>query len=219
MGLFRELGFPHWEADALSTIGWYHGHLGDHASARTALHKALDLFIHHHDHHGQANAEDSLGYIALNIGDHTDAVRHYAKSLTLWRGLGHSHGEADALAGLAAAYTALGEQHNATRTGRQALALFRNQHRPTEAARLQRDLLNRAGPATGLSDAGEGGGPHTAVNNPLGNRHTCLADTDLGGHGRASVRMEKLSKAGNPRICPRRGIRKWKFRNTSTRRW
>ena len=154
--LFKKLGFPHWEADALAFVGWYHGHLGQHASARTALHKALDLFMKHHDRHGQANAEYSLGYIALNIGDYTHAVRHYATALTLWRDLGHSHGEADALAGLAIAYTALDDQHNAPRAGRQALALFRDQRRPAEATQLQRDLLDRVGPAAGPSDAREG---------------------------------------------------------------
>jgi DNA-binding SARP family transcriptional activator len=164
MGLFRELGFPHWEADALAIIGWYHGHLDDHASARTALHKALDMFIDQRDRHGQANAEDSIGYIALNIGDYAQAVRHYATSLTLWRGLGHSHGEADALAGLAAVYTALGDQDNANRAGRQALALFRDQRRPAEATRLLRDLLDPVRPATG-------------VNNPLGNHQSQLAGT------------------------------------------
>jgi DNA-binding SARP family transcriptional activator/tetratricopeptide (TPR) repeat protein len=151
--LFGKLGFPHWEADALAVAGWYHAHLGQHTHARTALRKALDLFMNHHDRHGQANAEDSLGYIALNVGDYTQAVHHYAEALTLWRGLGHSHGEADALAGLAAAYTALGDQSNAARTGRQALALFRDQHRPAEATQLQRGLLARVGSAAGPPDA------------------------------------------------------------------
>jgi tetratricopeptide (TPR) repeat protein len=146
--LFRELGFPRWEADALAIIGWYHGRLGRHASARTALRQALDLFTSHHDRHGQANAETGLGYIALNVGDYTQAIGHYGSSLTLWRGLGHNHGEADALAGLAAAYTALGDQDNATRTGRQALALFRDQRRPAEVTRLQQDLLDRQADAT-----------------------------------------------------------------------
>jgi DNA-binding SARP family transcriptional activator/tetratricopeptide (TPR) repeat protein len=156
MRLFRKLGLPHWEADAMAISGWFHAHLGNITEARSALHKALELFMSQHDRHGQANTEDSLGYIALDIGDYTQAVRHYAKSLTLWRGLGHSHGEADALAGLAVAYTALGDQHNATGCARQALALLREQRRPAEAARLQQDLLDRVGPATRLSQAGEG---------------------------------------------------------------
>jgi DNA-binding SARP family transcriptional activator/tetratricopeptide (TPR) repeat protein len=155
--LFETLGFPHWEADALVITGWYRALLGQHTHARTALHKALDLFKNHPDRHGQANAEDSLGYVALNVGDYAQAIHHYAGALALWRDLGHSHGEADALAGLAAAYTALGDQHNATRAGRQALALFRDQHRPVEATRLQRDLLDRVGPVTEPPDAGEGG--------------------------------------------------------------
>jgi tetratricopeptide (TPR) repeat protein len=159
MRLFRKVGVPRWEADALGIVGWSHAHLGNHAEARTALHYSLDLLIKHHDRHGQANAEDSLGYVAMNIGDYTQAVRHYAKSLTLWRGLGHSHGEADALAGLAVAYTALGDQHNATRAGSQALTLLRDQRRPAEASQLQQDLLNHVGPATGSSDAGEGHRP------------------------------------------------------------
>jgi DNA-binding SARP family transcriptional activator/tetratricopeptide (TPR) repeat protein len=144
--LFRELGLPRWEADALAITGWYHGRLGDHASACTALRQALDLFTSLHDRHGQANAETGLGYIALNMGDYTQAVGHYDRSLTLWRGLGHSHGEADALAGLAVAYTALGDQDNATRVGRQALALFRDQRRLAEVTRLQRDLHARTEP-------------------------------------------------------------------------
>lgn len=146
--LFETLGFPHWEADALSVTGWYHARVGEHTHARTALNKALDLFKNNRDRHGQANAEDSLGYVALNIGEYTRAVHHYAGALCLWRGLGHTHGEADALAGLAAAYTSLGDHHNATRTGRHALALFRDQRRPDDAARLQRDLLDRAAQVT-----------------------------------------------------------------------
>ncbi len=145
--LFETLGLSRWEADALSVTGWYHALLGQHTHARTALHKALDLFKDHRDRHGQANAEDSLGYIALDIGDYPQAVHYYAEALSLWRGLGHSHGEADVLAGLAAAYTSLGDQHNAARTGRHALALFRDQRRPADAARLQRDLLDRAAEA------------------------------------------------------------------------
>jgi DNA-binding SARP family transcriptional activator len=137
--LFGPLNLPHWEADALTMTGWYHAHLGQHTQARAALHKALDLYLDHHDRHGLANAKDSLGYVALNTGDHTQALHHYAEALTLWRDLGHSHGEADALAGIAATYTALGDQRNATRAGRQALALFRHQHRLAEAARLQRN--------------------------------------------------------------------------------
>ncbi len=154
--LFGTLGCPQWEADALAVTGWYHAHLGQHAHARTALRKALDLFRNQDDRHGQANAEDSLGYIALNTGEYPQAVHHYAEALGLWRGLGHSHGEADALAGLAAAYAALGDRQNAARTCRHALALFREQRRPAEAARLQRDLLDRAGHVTVLPDAAEG---------------------------------------------------------------
>ena len=156
MRLFRKLGFPHWEADALAIAGWFHAHLGNTTDARSALYKANELFMRQHDRHGQANTEDSLGYIALDIGDYTQAVRHYAKSLTLWRGLGHSHGEADAHAGLAVAYTALGDQHNATLSARQALALLREQRRPAEAIRLQQELLGRVGSGNGPSDAGEG---------------------------------------------------------------
>lgn len=152
--LFGTLNTPHWEADALVLTGCYHASLGQYTRSRTALRKALDLFVTHPDRNGQANAEDALGYIALNVGDYTQAIHHYAESLTLWRGLGHSHGEADALAGLAAAYTALGDQDNATCAGRQALALLRDQHRPAEAAQLQRHLLELAGSCT--ADAGEG---------------------------------------------------------------
>jgi DNA-binding SARP family transcriptional activator/tetratricopeptide (TPR) repeat protein len=153
--LFGTLNTPHWEADALALTGTCHANLGQYIRGRTALHKALDLFVTHPDQHGRANAEDALGYIALNIGDYTQAIHHYAGSLTLWRGLGHSHGEADALAGLAVAYTLLGDQHNATRTGRQALALLHDQHRPAEAAQLQRDLLELAG--SWAADADKGG--------------------------------------------------------------
>jgi DNA-binding SARP family transcriptional activator/tetratricopeptide (TPR) repeat protein len=137
--LFQALNLPHGEADALAMAGWEHAHLHQHAQARAALHAALELHLEHNDRHGQANAEDSLGYIALHVGDHDQAVHHYTQALTLWRGLGHSHGEADALAGLATAYTALGDRPNAARIGHHALALFRDQHRPAEAARLERD--------------------------------------------------------------------------------
>jgi DNA-binding SARP family transcriptional activator len=144
--LFRALNLSHWEADALAVTGWEHAHLGQHAQARVALQAALDLHLEHRDRHGQANAEDSLGYIALCVGDHDQAIHHYTQALTLWRGLGHRHGEADALAGLTTAYTALGDEPNATRTGHQALTLFRAQHRPAQAAQLQREChLDGAG--------------------------------------------------------------------------
>ena len=145
LALFGALNIPHWEADALALTGCYHARLGQHTRARNALRKALNLFTFHPDRHGQANAESGLGLIALATGDHTRAIQHYGEALTLWRELGHSHGEADALAGLAVAYTALGDERNATRAGAQALGLFGDQHRPAEAAQLERDLRAAAG--------------------------------------------------------------------------
>lgn len=152
--LYGILGLSRWEADALVVTGWFHALLGQYTHARIALQKSLDLFEKHPDRHSQANAQDSLGYIALNVGDYAGAVHHYTEALTLWRGLGHSHGEADALGALAVAHTALGDRHNATLTGCQALALFRDQHRPAEAARLERELLNRAMTRDGNSASG-----------------------------------------------------------------
>ncbi|MFC6087652.1 ATP-binding protein [Saccharothrix lopnurensis] len=141
--LYRALGHPVWEADALNAAGWYAAHLGDHDTAREHCLAALDLNRRHHEPAGEAETLDSLGWIAHQTGRHHEAVDHYRRALTLLRDLGATQTAAETLDHLGQAHTALGRHHRARTAWREALRLYRHQGRDADAERVARYLDTR----------------------------------------------------------------------------
>ena len=83
---------------------------------------------------------DSLGYIDYHTGHHEHAIRHYRQALAVYRDHGHAYHVAGSLDRLGHPHAALGQHDQARAVWREALKLYQDQHRDTDAARLQREL-------------------------------------------------------------------------------
>jgi DNA-binding SARP family transcriptional activator len=138
--LFRALGDPLWEADALSSAGAYQARLGQLGEARASCEAALTLHRQHGFREGEARTLDSLGYIAYHAGRYDEALDHYAQALALHRDLGNTYRQPGTQAELAAAHAARGEHAEARRAWQQALELCRAQHRISDAAGIKQQL-------------------------------------------------------------------------------
>jgi len=138
--LFRALGQPTREADALNTVGWFLAGLGEHDTARDHCRAALTLHRRHHNLDGEAATLDSLGWIEHRTGHHEQAVRHYQDALALRRTLGNTTWAADTLDHLGHPHAALGRHPEARAAWQEALELYREQGRTADAARVQHHL-------------------------------------------------------------------------------
>jgi len=140
--LFRMLGNPVWEGEALGTMGWYQALLGDFRESTTSCEEALALFVRHGNRQGQAVTLDCLGYIEHHRGRHDRALACFRESLDLCRDLGATYYEADTLDHLARTHAALGQRAEARAAWRRALALNRAQHRVADVDRITRQLAD-----------------------------------------------------------------------------
>jgi DNA-binding SARP family transcriptional activator/tetratricopeptide (TPR) repeat protein len=138
--LFRALGDPLWEADALSSAGAYQARLGQLGEARASCEAALALHRRHGFREGEARTLDSLGYIAYHAGRYDQALDYYAQALDLHRDLGNTYRQPGTQAELAAAHAARGEHAEARRAWQQALELCQAQHRISDAAGIKQQL-------------------------------------------------------------------------------
>ncbi|QNP76124.1 tetratricopeptide repeat protein [Streptomyces roseirectus] len=138
--LHRHVDQPVTKATALNSVGWYNARLGRYDQAREHCEAALELS--RHIRHGSLEADtlDSLGYIAHHTGHHLEAVDHYRLAAARYRALGGDYWAADTLDRLGHAYHALGRPDQARATWQEAATLYRDQHRPTHAERVQRQL-------------------------------------------------------------------------------
>ncbi|MFD7657685.1 BTAD domain-containing putative transcriptional regulator [Actinosynnema sp. NPDC059797] len=138
--LFRTLGDPVPQAQALANIGWLNARLGRHAEAVRHCLTALELHRRHGHRQGEAHTLDSLGYTAHQGGDHEGSTGYYRQALALWRELGDAYNEAESLDGIGHPLAALGRADEARETWRAALELYRRQGRDTEVERLRAHL-------------------------------------------------------------------------------
>ncbi|MBY8850443.1 AfsR/SARP family transcriptional regulator [Saccharothrix longispora] len=150
LDLYRTLGNPAWEANALNMVGWYAAQLGQHDRAREHCRAALDLHRRHDNPEGEADTLDSLGYIDHHTGEHAPAVEHYRRALVLFREIGNTYQVADTLEHLGHPHAALGQVDDARAAWREALEFYEAQDRPDDTARIQAllDGLATGGPAT-----------------------------------------------------------------------
>lgn len=139
--LFRALGHPVWEADALSLVGWYTALLGQFETARSHCQAALTLFQDNpNPDKGAAATLESLGYIAHHTGHHQQAIEYYQQALTLLSTLGQRYQSAVVLDYLGHPLVVLGAYEQARVVWREALQLHREHGRDTDAARVQQQL-------------------------------------------------------------------------------
>ncbi|MGM1060257.1 BTAD domain-containing putative transcriptional regulator [Saccharothrix sp. Mg75] len=137
LDLYRTLGNPAWEANALNMVGWYAAQLGQHDRAREHCRAALDLHRRHGNPEGEADTLDSLGYIDHHTGDHAPAVEHYRRALVLFREIGNTYQVADTLEHLGHPHAALGQVDEARAAWQEALESYEAQDRPDDTARIQ----------------------------------------------------------------------------------
>ncbi|QUQ66256.1 SARP family transcriptional regulator [Kutzneria sp. CA-103260] len=140
LDLFRVVGQPVWEADALNAVGWYAARVGQYDRARDHCQAALTLNRRHHNPEAEANTLDSLGYIAHHRGDHQESVSFYRQALTLFHDLGNAYEAANTLDNLGFPHVASGDRDQARAAWREAVELYRQQGRDEDASRVQSRL-------------------------------------------------------------------------------
>jgi tetratricopeptide (TPR) repeat protein len=140
--LFRTLGNPVWEAEALNMMGWRQAQLGQYHQARSCCERALLLFRLHSNRQGQAFTLDCLGSIAYHCAEHELALSCFRQALELFCDLGARYYEADVLDHLGLAHAALGDEAEARQAWQRALVLNHLQHRTIDAQRIQRHIAD-----------------------------------------------------------------------------
>ncbi|MEU0878161.1 tetratricopeptide repeat protein [Lentzea sp. NPDC005914] len=140
MHLYRDLGAPVWEAEALSAASWHAARLGDYGTARAHCQAALIFHRRHHNSDFEAATLDSLGWIEHHTGHHAQAIDHYRQALGMFRDIGNNYQVAITLNNLGHPHLALGHTEQARAVWLEALRLYQNQGRHDEAAQVQRQL-------------------------------------------------------------------------------
>ncbi|WP_232519875.1 AfsR/SARP family transcriptional regulator [Actinosynnema pretiosum] len=138
--LYRALGQPVWEGDALNVAGWFAALLGELDVARGHCAAALALFRRHHHPDGEAAALDSLALVTHRAGDHRAAVEHYRRALALFRERGDTYEVANTLDRAGHPHVALGRCDRAREVWREAERLYREQGRAEDVERVVRQL-------------------------------------------------------------------------------
>ncbi|MEU4446749.1 tetratricopeptide repeat protein [Actinosynnema sp. NPDC050801] len=138
--LYREIGQPVWEADALSAVGWFATLLGDHDTADLHCRQALDRHRANGNVEGEAGTLDSLGHIAHRTNRHDHAVDLYQQALDLCRAIDYPTGTADILEHLGHPLVTLGRGPEARIAWTEALDLFDRQGRTDDATRVRRQI-------------------------------------------------------------------------------
>jgi len=138
--LYRGIGQPVWEADALSAAGWFATRLGDHDTADAHCREALVRHRANGNVEGEAGTLDSLGYIAHRTSRHDHAVDLYQQALNLCRAIDYSTGMADILEHLGHPLVALGRGPEARAAWMEAFDLFDRHGRADDATRVLRQI-------------------------------------------------------------------------------
>jgi tetratricopeptide (TPR) repeat protein/DNA-binding XRE family transcriptional regulator len=140
LDLYRGLGQPIAEGNALNAVGWYAARVQEYDVGREHCRAALAIFERHQDIDGQAQTLDSLGYIDHHSGRHDDAIRSYRRAISLYQDLDNAYEAADTLARLGYPHLATGGRDQAEAVWREALELYRRQGRDEEAEEVERLL-------------------------------------------------------------------------------
>ncbi|MBN6040317.1 BTAD domain-containing putative transcriptional regulator [Amycolatopsis sp. 195334CR] len=139
LALFRELGNPDWEANALNMMAWYLTGL-DPERARVCGEQALVLLRAHGSRGGEGATLDTLGHIAATSGAHRDAVGYFQAALVVYRELGYTADEADTFDRIGDAYRELGELAEARRAWDEAITRYRQHNRGEQVSRVEAKL-------------------------------------------------------------------------------
>ncbi|MGC9669041.1 BTAD domain-containing putative transcriptional regulator [Planosporangium sp. 12N6] len=134
--LYRELGNPVWEGNALNMMAWYLAHI-DGERAWDYGEQALALLREHGDRGGEGATLDTLGHVARVNGRYDLAVDRFHQALLRYRELGDIADEADTLVRLGEAYHELGEPDRTRDAWQQAVARYRALNRIAQAERVQ----------------------------------------------------------------------------------
>ncbi|MGW4065002.1 ATP-binding protein [Amycolatopsis sp. NPDC004747] len=140
LAIFRELGEPLFEAEALNSLACQTAGLGETGTARSHCQAALALWRQNDDPYGEAISLTLLANLDHRDGLHADAVTRYRQALDLFHDLRYVYAIADVLDNLGRAHRALGQVAAAGEVWREALRLYREQGRADSEAGVQRQL-------------------------------------------------------------------------------
>ncbi|WP_158263089.1 tetratricopeptide repeat protein [Amycolatopsis sp. CA-128772] len=138
--LFRSIGKPVDEANALNAMGWHHAMLGEFESAREYCATALDMLVRSGGRRYEVCALHSLGYIAKRTGRYAEALRYFRRSIPVYHDIGDKFAEANAHVDLAEVHAAMADPAAAETAWRTALAMFETQNRTADARRVRQRL-------------------------------------------------------------------------------
>lgn len=135
--LFRSLGKPDDEANALNAMGWHQVMLGEFDSAKELCTRALGMLGE-----GKGRGKEvcavlhSLGYIAKKTGQYAEALWHLRRSIPLYEEIGDEFAEANAWEDIAEVHAAMSNTREAEHAWRTALTMFESQNRVADARRV-----------------------------------------------------------------------------------
>ncbi|ACU72646.1 transcriptional regulator, XRE family [Catenulispora acidiphila DSM 44928] len=148
--IFQSLDDLYRQARGLNGVGWLQARIGEHMEARTNCQAALALLrrLPSDDQRvGESDILDSLGFIAHRLHEYDRALEHFRQALAICRAQGHSYLEPDILHHIAETHCAQCNIEQARDTWQRAHTLYAEQHRLTDASRVQQRLDALPAPA------------------------------------------------------------------------
>ncbi|MFI9570032.1 AfsR/SARP family transcriptional regulator [Microbispora rosea] len=142
--LYRAAGQRHWEARAISAVGWYHIAVGNHREALEHCRQALTWLREAGDRDGESATWDSLGHVHHQLGDHDQAETCYRRALAMHRQDGDRYNESLVLTHMGDNHEAAGREADARSTWRLALNILTDLGHPSAD-----DLRSRLGRSDG----------------------------------------------------------------------
>lgn len=143
LALFEKIGHPMWICTELMNLAWIAANRGDYDFARSYATRSLEMRLRHgpDDHTGMAALLDCLGFIANGMGRYHEAIDYYERSRARYALNKEAYGDAETLEHLGHPYRALGQSNKARESWEAALRICRDQHRSTDAQRIE-ELLD-----------------------------------------------------------------------------
>jgi CHAT domain-containing protein/tetratricopeptide (TPR) repeat protein len=125
LGIFRELGNRHGEADSLDNLGMAYRRLGKYQQAINYHEQSLDIAQELGNRQGEAVSLGNLGLAYDSLGQYQQAINYYEQSLDIKQELGNRQGEAVSLGNLSLTYDSLGQYQQAINYLEQSLDIMR----------------------------------------------------------------------------------------------